>query len=232
MSRLPRTEQDGKTGDPPKKGWFKRFFYELVRVSAWCAFRLLFRLRVEGLDNIPQRGPVLLCPNHQSHLDPPLVGCVSRRRMNFLAKKQLFYFPPLRWLISFLDSIPIDREGMSAGGLKETLKRLRRNEMVLFFPEGTRTPDGEMKKTLPGFVAVVKRSGAAVVPIGIQGAYEVWPRHRWFPVPGRRIALVIGTPIQPEVYSPMEDRDLVELLDGRIRECMSRAGELRIARRS
>lgn len=211
---------------PPAKTWFQRFGYQCVRLSTWFAFRLMFRLKLLDLDRIPSSGPVLICGNHQSHLDPMLVGCCSRRRMNFLAKKQLFRYPPLSWLISFLDSIPIDREGMSAGGIKETLKRLKRNEMVLMFPEGTRTPDGEMKTILPGFCALVKRTGAAVVPVGIQGAWEAWPRHRGYPLPGR-IVMSFGTPLLPADYRDLDDQALVVLLERRIREEMARAAELR-----
>lgn len=212
-----------QSGPVATKTWFQRFGYQFIRLSSWFCFRLLFRLRAIGLENLPQTGPVLICANHQSHLDPPLIGSTSARRMNFLAKKQLFDFPPLRWMISFLDSIPIDREGISAGGIKETLKRLRRNEMVLMFPEGTRSPDGEMKEVLPGFCALVKRTGAAVVPVGIQGSWEAWPRTRKFPRPGVKIVLVFGRPILPETYKPLNDQELVVLLDRRIREEMEQA---------
>ncbi|HOU36076.1 MAG TPA: lysophospholipid acyltransferase family protein, partial [Candidatus Omnitrophota bacterium] len=79
--------------------------------------------------------------NHQSHLDPPLVGCGCRRQMNFLARNTLFRSPLFAKLISSVNAIPIDREGGGLAGLKETLRRLKRGEMVLVFPEGTRTPD-------------------------------------------------------------------------------------------
>jgi 1-acyl-sn-glycerol-3-phosphate acyltransferase len=216
-----------KTPSPPARSWFQRFFYELVRLCTLLTFRIFLRLRTSGLERIPPTGPVLICPNHQSHLDPMIMGCLSPRRMNFLAKKQLFRFPPLSWLISFLDSIPIDREGISAGGIKECLKRMRRGEMLLMFPEGTRTPDGEMKTTLPGFVALVKRTGATVLPVGIDGAWDVWPRNRSFPLPGPGVTVYFGQPIEPAGYQTLEDRELVVLLDRRIRECIQEARRMR-----
>ena len=91
--------------------------------------------------------------NHQSHLDPVLVGLASDQRLNYLARDTLFGFAPFRWLINSLDAIPIDREGLGLGGLKETLKRLKRGESVLMFPEGTRTRDGEVGRLRPGFCA-------------------------------------------------------------------------------
>jgi 1-acyl-sn-glycerol-3-phosphate acyltransferase len=206
---------------PSQKTLFQRFGYQFIRITCYIAFRVLFRLRVFGRENIPQTGPVLICPNHQSHLDPMLIGSSSPRRMNFLAKKQLFSFWPLAWIIRFLDSIPLDREGMSAGGIKETLKRMKRAEMALLFPEGTRSPDGEFKKVLPGFCALVKRTGANIVPVGIQGAAEAWPRKRSFPMPGHKIVIVFGKPISKSDYEVLSDQELVVLLDRRIREMIA-----------
>jgi len=212
---------------PPKKTWLQRFGYHFIRISSLIAFKILFRIRFEHLDRIPQSGPVLICANHQSHFDPMLIGSSSRRRMNFLAKKQLFKFRPLGWMIGFLDSIPIDREGTSASGIKATLKCLKRNEMVMMFPEGTRSPDGEMKKILPGFCALVKRTEASLLPVGIEGAWDVWPRNRSYPLPGPKIVVVFGKPIPPENFRDLDDQQLVDLLDREIRECIEAAKKIR-----
>ena len=80
---------------------------------------------------------MLVVSNHQSHLDPILVGLACDRRLNYVARDTLFGFAPFRWLIYSLDAIPIDREGIGLGGLKESIRRLRAGEMLLVFPEGT-----------------------------------------------------------------------------------------------
>ncbi len=213
----PQPKQSARSQDALPKTPFQRFGYHAIRWICYFFFLIAFRLKLVGLEKIPKSGPVLITPNHQSHLDPMLIGCVSRRRMNFLAKKQLFRVWPIGWIISFLDSIPIDREGMSAGGIKETLKRMKRGEMVLMFPEGTRSPDGEMKKILPGFCALVKRTQATIVPTGIQGADRAWPRRRAFPLPGPKIVIVFGDPVTPDQYQHLNDDQLVEFLDHAIR---------------
>ena len=100
----------------------------------------------------------------------------------------------LRWLIRSYDAIPIERDGLGMGGLKESLRRLKRGEMVLIFPEGRRTGDGEVAPLRPGFTMLAIRSGAAILPVGIDGAYAAWPRQRKYPGRGR-ICIHYGPPI-------------------------------------
>ena len=101
-----------------------RVWYELLRTGIRAIGALVYGVRYSGRENIPQIGPVLVVSNHQSHFDPPLVGAGCRRRMNFLARETLFKFAPFRWLIRSLDAIPIDRDGLGLGGIKESLRRL------------------------------------------------------------------------------------------------------------
>jgi 1-acyl-sn-glycerol-3-phosphate acyltransferase len=146
--------------------------------------------------------------------------------MNFLARDTLFKVPVLRQVIAFLDAIPIDREGSGLSGLKETMKRLRAGELVLIFPEGTRTRDGEMLPLKPGFCAVARRSRVPLIPVGMDGAYQVWPRTSPLPWLGR-LAVVIGRPIEPEEIEGMTDEALVAELEQRIRACHLEARRLR-----
>jgi len=206
----------------------KDLWYRYLRVLARCAFVSLFGFRVFGQRNIPARGPVLILANHQSHFDPVLVGMCSRRRMNYLARESLFTFAPLRWLITSLDAIPIDRDGLGMSGVKETLRRLKREEIVLMFPEGTRTPHGEVTRMKPGFAALARRCRAPLLPVGIDGAFHAWPRTRPLPQLGT-ICVVIGEPLPPETVATLDDRQLVEAVDQRVRTCHARARRQRIA---
>jgi 1-acyl-sn-glycerol-3-phosphate acyltransferase len=196
-----------------------RFVCQLI--SVW-----MFGLRVAGRENWPAEGGALVCANHQSHFDPPLVGLTCSRRMNYLARDTLFRVPGLAQLIHFLDAIPIDREGGGLAGLKETLRRLKAGELVLIFPEGTRTHDGEVAPLKPGFIAVARRSRVPLVPVGIDGAYQAWPRTAKLPRPGR-LAVVIGEPISAEQVAEFTDEDLLAELEQRILTCHAEARELR-----
>ncbi len=206
----------------------QRLGYDALRVLARLLGVGMFGLRVEGRDNWPEAGGGLVCANHQSYFDPPLVGLTCDRRMNYLARDTLFRVPGLAQLIWFLDAIPIDREGGGLAGLKETLKRLKAGELVLIFPEGTRTHDGEVAPLKPGFIAVARRSKVPLVPVGIDGAYQSWPRTAKLPRP-TRLAVVIGPPISPEQVAELTDEDLLAELEQRILNCHAEARQLRHA---
>ncbi len=201
-----------------QRPWTKRVGYRAIRTVARLTAVALFRFRSFGVQNMPEDGPVLVCANHQSHLDPVLVGMVFERRLNFVARKSLFRFAPLRWLIQYLDAIPIDREGMGLEGIKESIRRLRRDEAVLIFPEGTRTRNGELAALKPGFCALARRTKAALLPVAVEGAYQAWPRNAKT-IRFCRIQVRVGTPIRFDQYDSMDDQQLVAELHRRILAC-------------
>src|SRR5688572_23428322 len=195
-----------------QRTWFQRAGYDFLRVVAQLTATLCFRIRWVGAENFPRTGGALICSNHQSFFDPPLVGLTCNRRMNYLARETLFKTPLLAPLMRFLDAIPIDREGGGLAGLKETLRRLKADEQVLIFPEGTRTHDGEVAPLKPGFIAVARRSRVPLIPVGLDGAYQSWPRTAKLPRAGR-IGIVIGEPILPELVAQLNDEDLLAELE-------------------
>ncbi len=198
-----------------------RLWYRILQTAAQLAGVLAYRVRHTGMHNIPSDGGVLVISNHQSHFDPPLVGMGSRRRMNYVARDTLFGFPPFRWLIKSLDAIPIDRDGLGLSGIKESLRRLKRGELVLIFPEGTRTPDGEVGRFLPGFTTLAVRSKASILPVAIEGAHAVWPRGSAFPRLGV-IQVNYGEPMLPEEIAGRGERELVAEVERRVCACHAR----------
>ncbi len=207
---------DGK--QPVQRSFAKRYWYAFLHV--WCRlfFTVAYRIRVRGRHYEPREGGVLVLSNHQSHFDPMLVGLSCQRRLNFLARDTLFAFAPFRWLIRSLDAIPIDREGSGLSGLKETLRRLKRGEMVLVFPEGTRTRDGKVARLKPGFVALARRGRVPLLPLAIEGAYEAWPRRR--SLPGlSQIQIQFGPPISIDEVKQLSDSELIAEVERRIRRC-------------
>ena len=195
-----------------------RLWYQFLRFLICLVGTLAYRLRYSGHKNIPKTGPVLVVSNHQSHFDPPLIGAGCWRRMNYLARATLFRFAPLRWLIHSLDAISIDRDGLGLNGIKESLRRLKRGEMVLIFPEGTRTRDGEMAPFRPGFTVLAARSKAWILPVAIEGAFDAWPRSRKLPRRGT-IHVVYGKPIPPEEVAGCNERELMAEVERRVHQC-------------
>jgi 1-acyl-sn-glycerol-3-phosphate acyltransferase len=204
----------------------QRLAYDAFRVMARAFGVWMYGLRVEGRENWPATGGALICSNHQSMFDPPLVGLTCPRRMNYLARDTLFHVPILAPLIRYMDAIPIDREGGGLAGLKETLRRLKAGEQVLIFPEGTRTRDGEVAPLKPGFISVARRSHVPLIPVGLDGAYQAWPRTSRFPRTGQ-IAIVVGPAITAEQVAEFPDDDLLATLEQRILNCHAAARRLR-----
>lgn len=195
-----------------------RVWYESLRVVTELAAVLGWQVRHFGKENIPHTGGVLVASNHESYLDPPMVGLGCPRRMNYLARATLFRFTPMRWLIGSLDAIPIDLDGIGLSGIKESLRRLKRGEMVLVFPEGARTEDGKIHPFLPGFTTLAVRSRAAILPAAIHGAYEAWPRGQRFPGRGR-VFVRYGPPVLPDQVATMNERALLAEVEHRVRSC-------------
>jgi 1-acyl-sn-glycerol-3-phosphate acyltransferase len=200
----------------------QRCWYNGLRIVCRMLCVVLFRIRNHGREHIPTSGGVLVLANHQSHFDPVLIGQAFNRRLNYLARDTLFGFAPFRWLIRSLDAIPIDREGLGMAGLKETLRRLKQEELVLIFPEGTRTRDGEVHALKPGFSALARRGTVWLLPVALDGAYQAWPRRQM--LPGLAVVDVqIGPPIRPEEIARYNERELVAEIERRIRACHAAA---------
>ena len=208
-----------------ERSLLNRIWYQGLQRAVQLTAVLVYRVRHTGVRNIPSEGGVLVISNHQSHFDPPLVGMASRRRMNYLARDTLFRFAPLGWLIGSLDAIPIDRDGLGLSGIKESLRRLKRGELVLMFPEGTRSKDGEMAAFLPGFTTLAVRSKAAILPAAVEGAYDAWPKGRKFPGLGT-IYVRYGLPIPPEEVKRYDERELAAEVERRVRRCHAELRQL------
>jgi 1-acyl-sn-glycerol-3-phosphate acyltransferase len=200
-----------------QRSLLSRAWYVFLHRIAQIVSVLAYKVRYTGIRNLPANGGVLMVSNHQSHFDPPLVGMASHRRMNYLARSSLFTFAPFRWLINSLDAIPIEREGMGLGGIKESLRRLKRGEIVVMFPEGTRTRNGQVGTFRAGFTTLARRSGAAIMPVAIEGAFAAWPRWHKLPRLGR-IHVHYGPPITPEEIARLDEEQLLQLVHWRVVE--------------
>jgi 1-acyl-sn-glycerol-3-phosphate acyltransferase len=177
----------------------------LCRVS----LRALARVRVEGLDRVPDDGPVIIAANHMSNADPPFIGGwlgpALGRRPTFLAKASLFK-GPLGLVIRSLGAEPVKAGGSDIDAYRTAKGILDRGGVIAILPEGTRSYDGAMAVPKPGVSLLATRTGALVIPVGISGTDALLARERRLPRIGSRIILRVGPPFRLQVPAGADRR--------------------------
>ena len=211
-----------------------------VYYCGWLFFRTFFQVgfccRSFNAHRVPASGPVILASNHASFFDPPLVGSCLDRGINYLARDSLFRFPILGWLLRQWDSVPVDRDGGGAAGLRAIFDRLQAGGAIILFPEGTRTQDGSFLPARSGLGLVVIKSTAPVVPVRVFGTFEAYGRHMKLPKP-HRIMVKFGKPMKfaalrteskqcskarlKAIYQQVADEIMAEI--GRLQPCEDKA---------
>ncbi|WYP28245.1 lysophospholipid acyltransferase family protein [Alkalihalobacillus sp. FSL W8-0930] len=145
----------------------------------------LYKIEIEGKENIPEQGGVLLCCNHISNFDPPFLGAYIKRPTRYMAKQELFEKPILKQLLPKLGAFPVKRGGADKQTLRKGMNYLNDQEILGLFPEGTRSKDGKLGKGLAGAGFFALKTDAVVIPCAIIGTYKR----------GKRLKLVYGKPL-------------------------------------
>ncbi|ADO37489.1 1-acyl-sn-glycerol-3-phosphate acyltransferase [Eubacterium callanderi] len=147
-------------------------FYRFGRAIIKLLNLILYNIHVEGEENIPETGGVVLCPNHISNYDPLAVATHMKRQVHFLAKAELYKNFIVRKVLLAVGTIPVDRGKVSLETLKESLRVLKNGEILGIFPEGTRVKNGEHKKPMEGFVVFALKTKSPILPVHIEGEYK------------------------------------------------------------
>ncbi|WP_046780703.1 lysophospholipid acyltransferase family protein [Streptomyces yangpuensis] len=186
------------------------FYHLLKHVFLGPLLRLLFRPRIEGLENIPAEGAAIVAGNHLSFSDHFLMPAILARRITFLAKAEYFTGPGLkgRLTAAFFRSagqIPVDRSGKDAGqaALREGLGVLAKGELLGIYPEGTRSHDGRLYKGKVGVAAMALGAGVPVIPCAMVGTFEIQPPGQKIPKI-RRVTIRFGEPLDFSRYAGLE----------------------------
>ena len=160
----------------------------LLKSIGWPLFRVLFAVEFHGVENIPERGAVIIAGNHPSYLDPVLVMLPVKRKIRFMAWDALFKVPVLGQLIRAFGSFPVDiRKGKGESAFREALNVLNSGDALGIFPEGQRSEQGPMGELRTGVARLAIETGAAIVPVTIGGAYRAWPKWKLLPKPAKII---------------------------------------------
>ena len=166
--------------------------YALFRRTVISIFQALFGLEIRGEKNVPRRGPLIVAANHSQYLDPVMACMAVPRRMQWMAKKQLFA-PPFDRLFRFIGSFPVDREGGGRSGIKAALAYLKEGWTLGIFPEGTHKDDGSERAAKSGAIVLSTRGRAPILPVFVGKIPGPLARLR-----GERLILVVGEPIAPD----------------------------------
>jgi 1-acyl-sn-glycerol-3-phosphate acyltransferase len=179
----------------------KNLVYKGVYHGARSLIEVFAALEVDGWETIPE-GACLFASNHQSMVDPPLIGSCLPREISFVARRTLFDNPIFGFIIRACNSIPLDRGQADVGAIRAALAALAAGRGLLIFPEGTRSADGVIAEAKAGAGLLACKSGVPVVPIHIRGARDVLPRGALFPLGAARVRVRFGRPLAPAEYDP------------------------------
>jgi len=158
--------------------------------------KILFRFRVVGEENVPKRGSVILASNHVSYLDPIFVGISLPRKIHYMAKEEIFRNPLLSWFMRKLQAFPVSRDRVGPTSMKRALQVIKKEKMILLFPEGTRGDGKTLLRAKPGIGAIAEKSGAPIVPVFLQGPEKVLPRGSWR-LRFHQVTVGFGLPLLP-----------------------------------
>ena len=181
-------------------------FYNIAKFVLTIYYGLFFRLRTEGIENVPDDGQAILCCNHISNYDPITVALRLKRLPRYISKKELFENKFLAKILRALKAFPVDREKMDFTAIKNCLKVLKEGELLGIFAQGKRVKEGEEAAAKAGVALFAVKSGAPVIPVAIKSTYK----------PFSEIKVIYGKPISFEEYKgkKVTSEELTEIADG------------------
>lgn len=182
------------------KKYLKNIMKAIVKGAIYIYCKIVYRMKIIGKDNIPQDEPIIICGNHKSFLDPPLIEITCGRQSRFLAKEELTKNPFLALLGWVFDVILVKKDSKEVKALKESLQTLKNGECLALFPEGTRNglEKGEKVKDGAAFFAV--RTGVKVLPVGINGGEK----------PFKQVTIKYGEPLDFSQYKNTKDKEVLD----------------------
>jgi 1-acyl-sn-glycerol-3-phosphate acyltransferase len=192
-------------------------FYRIVRWILTTGSRLLWRVKVIGIEQVPQSGGFVLAPSHRSMMDIPFLAVVTPRRVRFMGKVEVFKIPVIGTLFTWLGGFPVQRDGTDRKAVRDSIELLHAGEPLVVYPEGTRQHGHAIQPLQPGAAYLAIRAGVPIVPVGIAGSEEIFRSHGTKIPRFKRVAIVVGDPIQPpERTSGVVKREVVDEVTNRL----------------
>mgnify|MGYP001818010303 CR=1 FL=1 len=200
-----------------------KFTYHFIHLLIYIITKPLFRYKAIGTRHIPKKGGAILASNHASYVDPFFVGLGVVRRINYLAKKELFSSKVTSYFLrNLFRVIPIDREQMDRTTLKTIYGHLRSNEILLMFPEGTRSYDGSLQEAKMGIGMIAYNTQVPIIPVYISGSHEILPRDAKR-VHFKQCSVYFGPPVNLDaLYKQRKSKELYKTISENIMESIGK----------
>lgn len=179
------------------------YFYRIARIIVSIIFRIIFRIEINGKENIPMEGPLIVCSNHISNLDPIILGIAFNRPIIFMAKKELFNSRFIAKIMTGLGAFPVDRKGSDIAAIKTSFRVLKNEQVLGIFPEGTRVHEMDLDNVKPGIGLISIKNKSPVIPVFIESNYKLFSK----------VVVNIGEPILFDEYhgQKLETQDYWEV---------------------
>lgn len=200
-----------------------RFVYRAIIFIVWCCFKFVYKIKVKGRENFPQGGAIIVA-NHTSFLDPPIVAVSCPEEIQFLARSSLFK-GVFGKFIRALNSHPIDPKH-NLDVMRKISSLVKEGKKVLIFPEGERSADGRLQPMQTGASFLMLRTKAPIIPIRIEGAYQIWHRNKKRPRLRGRLKVYIGKPIFFEEFASLDKKVAQSVIGQRVYEGILTASDM------
>lgn len=187
-------------------GFHRNLVWRTFQITLQLLFVIWFRYRAAGKEHLPKDSGALLLMNHQSFLDPVIVGLPLQRPVSFVARHTLFSNPIIGWILKKTYVMPLNRSAAGTESFRMSLDRMKDGFLVGVFPEGTRSKDGKVAPPKPGFIALARRSNVPVIPVGIAGSHKAMPPGKRLIHPAR-LGVYFGEPLQPELVQELSKKN-------------------------
>jgi len=182
-------------------------FYSIARAIAWIILKIFWQMKVEGFENIPKKGAVIIASNHVSYLDPAVLAASLNRKIYFITKKEVFKNTFISFILKNLNAFSVDRENVDMLAFKKAINILREEKVLGIFPEGTRSSNGELQELKLGAIKIAMKTEVPILPVGIIGTHKIYPRGIKFPILFKhKIIVKYGT---PQYLNKLKSKDKV-----------------------
>lgn len=211
----------------PGRGFVRAVWWDFCAFLCWSWLKLSYGLRRIHRNRVPRTGAILVISNHQSFLDPMVNGVtVWDRQFTALARDSLFV-GPFGWILRSVSARPIKREGGDLEAMKAALAELEAGRVVIIYPEGTRSPDGSLQEFKRGVLLLLRRAKPTVLPMGVEGTFDAWPRGRKLPRMRGKVVCVCGEPLSGEELAKLDGEQALAAMREAVASAHDEARDIR-----